>query len=133
MEYPKEFNVSDYDLPNLINNSAITLDQQVLGRPNRNYASVNHLSKILKEKSREFRTGRRKNKDIEALLVLREIFPSKKEKVSDLMREYSEQLISLSEDLSLIKKIPKKRVRYLINLCTALSTAVFNHQIPSQH
>lgn len=125
----QKFDLEDYDLSHLFIEVASYLDGENLDEEKSK--KINCLSDILKNKSRDFRIG--KENPYEDLFFWKFYGEKKEEANRDKLKELcAGRLLTISEELSMIKDLPKKKVEELGDICLRFSKETldywnFNH------
>lgn len=90
------------------------------------YARINCASRILRDKSKEFRLA---EEGIFDVLFFWEFYgKNENERNREHARKiYADKLLILSEELSLVKDLPKEEVRDLADTCAELSKKIAHH------
>jgi hypothetical protein len=117
-----KFDLEDFLLSNLLSEVSIELDLLSQGRKleEENYQKINQLATMLREKSRDFRKGNETNTEAYFFWIF---YGERKEesnryKVGEL---YANNLLVLSEELSIVKDLPQEKVKELKDVCVKFS------------
>jgi hypothetical protein len=129
MPIDSKFNLDDYSLPNLFCEVSVYLDKGELSEEE--LKKVTYVSDILREKSRDFRTGNETNTDA---FFFWDFYGKKKEESDRYsVREiYADRLLKLSEELAIVKNLPKEKSKDLGIICAKISQSTLKYW-NSQH
>ncbi len=120
----QKFDLEDYDLSHLFTEVAIYLDKEKLNE--KESKKIEYLSSILRNKSKDFRIGI--ETPCEDLFFWKFYGSKKEEDDRNKIRElYSSRLLTLSEELSMIKDLSKKKVEELGDICLRFSKETSNY------
>jgi len=117
----EKFDLNDFNLSSFFSEVAIDLDnlnKKSYNQLNENYHSkISKAAEILRNKSREFRTGK---ENLEDKLFFWNFY-GKEENKENMEVLYADRLLVLSENLLIAKNLPVEKIGELAGICVRLS------------
>jgi hypothetical protein len=125
---PEKFDLHNRSIPIFFSEVAISLDSHRLGKSKEDdYKKIYHVAEILRDKSRDFRTGK-ENYPFDNLFFWKFYGGKKEESDVNYSRGlFADRLLILRDKLLMIKDLSKEEIEGLEEVCVRLSKETLNY------